>query len=398
MRNIAKRLKRMYLNSFFRQELQAFVHKGDIVLLCICLFITAFSCLILSSCTAAHSTSTARFLIIQGGAAVIGVVLYAMISSIDLEFLAEHRAALTMFNIALLLMLVPFGVDHNSGNKSWIALPGVPFDIQPAEICKIFYIIIMASVMSSHQNRLSSIPSVMHMGFHLALLAGVNMALSRDLGVTLIFVFLFAAMAYTGGVKLWWFLIGGGVVAAAWPVFWNRMTERQQQRILVVFDPTIDPQGQDARFHISRSLRSLTGGGLTGQGLFNGNRTQAGALQAQHTDFIFSAIGEELGYLGCLLVILMMAALIGRCIWVGLRSTDYMRRMVCFGAAAALIFQVFINVGMNLGVVPVIGLTLPLISYGGSSTVSIYAMLGLVSGVYARPAPRSHERYIQPPR
>lgn len=398
MRNTVKRLKRMYLNSFFRQELHAFVHKGDMVLLCMCLFITAFSCLILSSCTAGHKTSTARFLLIQGGAAVIGVMLYAMISSIDLEFLAEHRAALTMFNLTLLLLLVPFGVDHGSGNKSWIALPGVPFDIQPAEICKIFYIIIMASVMSSHQNRLSSIPSVMHMVFHLALLAGVNMVLSRDLGVTLIFAFLFAAMAFTGGVKLWWFLAGGGLVAAAWPILWERMTNRQQRRILVVFDPTIDPQGLDERFHIKQSLRSLTGGGLTGQGLFHGNRTQAGALQAQHTDFIFSAIGEELGYLGCLLVIIMLAALIGRCIWVGLRSTDYMRRAVCFGAAAALIFQVFINVGMNLGVVPVIGLTLPLISYGGSSTVSIYAMLGLVSGVYARPAPRSHERYIQPPR
>ncbi len=397
MRNAVKRLKRMYLNSLFRQELHAFIHKGDLVLLGICLLISAFSCLVLSSCTA-YRANTARFVIIQGAAAIIGVLLYAIVSSIDLEFMAEHRGALTMFNIAMLLMLIPFGVDYSSGNKSWVSIPGLPFDIQPAEICKIFYIVIMASVMSSHQNRLSSIPSVAHMGFHLALLAAVNLALSGDLGVTLIFVFVFAAMAFTGGVKLRWFLLGGGAVVAAWPILWNRMTERQQQRILVVFDSSIDPQGEDARYHISRSLRSLTGGSLTGQGLYHGNLTQAGALQAQHTDFIFSAIGEEMGFLGCLLVIIMLSVLIGRCIWVGLRSTDYMRRLVCFGAAAALIFQVFVNVGMNLGVVPVIGLTLPLISYGGSSTVSIYAMLGLVSGVYARPAPRSHERYIQPPR
>ena len=152
------------------------------------------------------------------------------------------------------------------------------------------------------------------------------------------------------------------------------------------------------RYHLKRSLLSLTGGGMTGQGLFNGNRTQAGALPAQHTDFIFSSIGEELGYVGCFLVLVMLFLIIARCIWVGCQSPDYMRRLVCFGVAAALIFQVCVNVGMCIGVLPVIGLTLPLISYGGSSVVTIYAMLGLVSGVYARPAPPSHERYIQPPR
>ena len=160
----------------------------------------------------------------------------------------------------------------------------------------------------------------------------------------------------------------------------------------------IDPLGTDVRYHLKRSLDTLTGGGVMGQGLFNGNRVQAGALPAQHTDFIFSAIGEEMGYIGCFLVLIMLFTLVGRCIWVGCQSPDYMRRMVCFGAASALIFQIFVNVGMCIGVVPVIGLTLPLISYGGSSMVTIYAMLGLVSGVYARPAPRSHERYIQPPR
>jgi rod shape determining protein RodA len=133
-----------------------------------------------------------------------------------------------------------------------------------------------------------------------------------------------------------------------------------------------------------------------GQGLFNGNRTQIGALPAQHTDYIFSAIGEEMGYIGCILTLLLLLAIIVRVIQVGSRSQNYLRRMVCFGAAMALIFQVCSNVGMCIGVTPVIGLTLPFISYGGSSIVSLYAMLGLVSGVYARPAPRSHELYVRP--
>jgi rod shape determining protein RodA len=100
---------------------------------------------------------------------------------------------------------------------------------------------------------------------------------------------------------------------------------------------------------------------------------------------------------GCALVVLALAAIIARCIWVGTRSQDYMRRLVCFGAASALIFQVTSNLGMCIGITPVIGLTLPFISYGGSSIVTLYTLLGLVSGVYARPAPTSMERYVQPP-
>ena len=141
----------------------------------------------------------------------------------------------------------------------------------------------------------------------------------------------------------------------------------------------------------------LTGGGVAGQGLFNGNRTLGGMLFAQHTDYIFAAIGEELGFVGCALVVIALLAIIARCIWVGTRSQDYMRRLVCFGAASALIFQVTSNIGMCIGVTPVIGLTLPFVSYGGSSLVSLYTMLGLVSGVYARPASTSSERYVQPP-
>ena len=169
-------------------------------------------------------------------------------------------------------------------------------------------------------------------------------------------------------------------------------------RIEVIFNPELDPLGTGPAYQTMLAQRSLTGGGLTGQGLFQGHRTQTpGALFAQHTDFIFAAIGEELGFLGCAFVLLLLFLIIFRCIWVGLRSQDTVRRLVCFGVASALIFQVLVNVGMCIGVAPVIGLTLPFISYGGSSIITLYAMLGLVSGIYARPSPISHERYIRPP-
>ena len=384
----------------FGRELRNFFRKGDMVLLIMCLAISAFSCLVISSVTGAEKFGgSLRYIIIHIAATGLGVLMFAIMSSIDLEFLSEHRMALVIINVSLLLLLIPFGTDNNSGNRSWLSFSFLPFDIQPAEICKIFYILINASIMASHQNNVSSWRSVIHMGTHLAIIAGLNMALSRDLGVTLIFVFIFLGMAFAGGVKLLWFAFAGGSLAVAWPFIWNYFLDsHQKKRILVLFDPSVDPQGTGVRYHSKLSIQSLTGGGMTGQGLFNGNRTQAGVLPAQHTDFIFSSIGEELGYLGCGLVIVMLLCLVARCVWVGVHSPDYMRRTVCYGAAAALMFQIIVNIGMCIGLIPVIGLTLPLISYGGSSIVTIYAMLGLVSGVHARPSPRSHERYIQPPR
>ena len=378
-------------------ELRNFFRKGDLVLLFLCLITSTFGCVIISSAT--NAVGFSRFLTVQIVAIVLGVIFFMMTSSLDVDFLSEHRSVLVGFSAFLLLLLIPFGTGENLGNRSWLDIPLIPVDIQPAEICKITYILITASVMNSHQNRISSPVSVFHMAFHLLFLFGLNVVLSRDLGVSLIYLGVFIGMAFSGGVSILWFLAAGGALVAAAPVLWNNfLDDYQKERIQMLFDPTVDPEGLGVRWHTNQSLLSLNGGGFSGQGLFNGNRTQTDSLNAQHTDFIFSAIGEEMGFVGCLLVIVLLLAIIIRCIYVGIRSQAYMRRMICFGAAAALIFQMCVNIGMCIGVAPVIGLTLPLISYGGSSTVSLYAMLGLVSGVYARPSPEVHERYIQPPR
>ena len=382
----------------FLQELRDFPKKCDWVLLLLCLVTAAFGLVVVTSATsAAKFEGNARYILIQLVGILLGVAAYAVMSSIDIEAMSERRNWLVVLNCTLLLMLIPFGTDAGTGNRSWLDFPLLPVNIQPAEICKITYIVIMASVMNSHQNSISTIPSVMHMVLHLGILVGLNMALSRDAGVSLIFVFIFIGMAFTGGVHLGWFALALTAIAVAIPVIWPMLGEYQQERILILIDPEFDAAGIGARYHYKINLLSLTGGGLTGQGLFNGIRTQGGNLFAQHTDYIFSSIGEELGFFGCLLVMALQFAIIARCIWVGMRCQDYIRRLVCYGAASALMFQLIINIGMCIGVMPVIGLTLPFISYGGSSLVTIFAMLGLVSGSYARPASRSHERYIRPP-
>lgn len=383
----------------FLDELKDFRYKGDWVLLILCLVTASFGLIVVASATnAPRFNGNLRYVLVQLVAIGLGVFMFMVVSSIDVDFISEHRMTLVMFDTFLLLLLIPFGTDRGSGNRSWLDFPLLPIDIQPAEICKITYILIMASVMSSHQQRVSSLTSVMHMVLHLALLVGLNMVLSRDAGVSLIFVFIFIGMAFAGGVSLWWFLAAIAGISVAVPVVFPLLDPYQKGRIMVLIDPTYDAQGIGARYHSKINLMSLTGGGLTGQGLFNGNRTQAGNLFAQQTDYIFSSIGEELGFLGCLAVMILEFAIIIRCIYVGIRCQDYMRRLICFGAASAMMFQVMINVGMCIGVMPVIGLTLPLVSYGGSSVVTIFAMLGLVSGAHARPQSLSHERYIQPPR
>ena len=384
----------------YLEELKDFSKKADWVLLIMCLITSGFGLVIIASATSAEKFgNNIRYIAFQSLAIVLGVIIFALISSIDMDFLQEHRNLMVAFNCFLLLMLIPFGTDNNTGNRSWLDFPLLPINIQPAEICKITYIIIMASVMSSHQNNLSKFTSVMHMLFHLGLLVGMNMVLSSDMGVSLIFVFIFIGMTFAGGVSLWWFALAIGGIAVLAPLAWQFVLgEYQRERILILIDPSYDAMGTGARYHSKINLQSLTGGGLTGQGLFNGNRTQGGFLFAQHTDYIFSSVGEELGFFGCVIIMLLELAIIGRCIYVGMKTPDYMRRVTCFGAASALMFQVLINTGMCIGIMPVIGLTLPLISYGPSSVVTIFGMLGLVSGAHARPQSLSHERYIQPPR
>ena len=251
--------------------------------------------------------------------------------------------------------------------------------------------------MSIYRNKISSLFSVAQMAALLILLTGLILVASDDAGVALPYVFIFIVMAYVGGVNLGWFLAAfAAAIAAAAPLLWGMMRSDQKLRIQMIFDPTIDPDGQTVRWHTMRSLRSLQGGGMTGQGLFHGSHTQAGGLTNQHTDFIFSAIGEELGMLGCLFVLLLLTAIVIRCVYVGVKSGSYMNRLICIGIASMLVFQIMVNVGMCMGVFPVIGLTLPFISYGGSSLVTMFAAVGIVSGIRMRPAPDSNARYIRP--
>lgn len=377
-----------------RRWVSDFFKKADIVLLLLCIVTTIFGIVCISSATAA--VGNRRYVSIQSAALVLGVIIYILLTFVDVDIVAERRELMLIFCILFIGILYFFGVEGETGNRSWLDIPLLPVNIQPAEICKIFFIIILAKTMSVSQNKLSSPLNIGKMALLTAFFFAYIVFVSSDAGVALIYVFIFFTMAFVGGVSIMWFLLGIGAIAVVAPVMVPLLPEYQYNRIMMFFDPSIDPTGRVVRWQTNMSLRAIQNGGIAGQGLFNGTMVKSNSLPAQHTDFILSAIAEELGLLGCIVVLLLLAAIVIRCIHVGVKSGNYMNRIICIGIAGMLLFQIIINVGMCVGLFPVIGLTLPFVSYGGSSIVTMFLAMGVVSGIHMRPAPDANARYIRP--
>ena len=372
-----------------------FLRKADMLLLSLCIAASVFGILMVSSASAHFASS--RFVLLQVVAVLLGIAIYVLLTLFDIDILAEQTRILFLFNIFFIGTLFFWGVQGNTGNRSWLEFSWLPFNVQPAEICKITFIIINAKLMSTYRTRISEPRVVILLLAHLLATVLVILAASDDMGVALIYVFVFLIMAYTAGVSKFWFLSGLGVIAVAAPVLWFVILRQDQKnRILALFDPAIDPAGEGVLWQTNLSLRSIRNGGITGMGLFHGALTQAGVNPQQHNDFIFSAVVEELGIIGAVLLLLLLFAIIARCIYVGVKSGNYMKKTLCIGIAAMLLFQITVNVGMCLGLLPVVGLTLPFISYGGSSIVATFFAVGIVSGVHMRPSPDHENKYIRP--
>lgn len=378
-----------------RERVFDIFRKGDMILLALCVVASLFGIVMIA--TAVAYDGGTRNIVIQTATLIVGVLIYLALTAFDIDILAGQRTMLFLLNALLILLLLVWGVEGASGNRSWLSFPFLPFNVQPAEICKITYIVILAKTMSVNQTRISSVRCVSQLTFHMLFIVGLIIVISSDTGVALIFIFIFLAMAFVGGVSGWWFLGGAGAVAVASPYLWEYVIrEDQKRRVLALIDPEIDPTGLNELWQTNMNLEALRNGGLSGQGLFNGSLTSGGSLPAQHTDSIFCAIGEQLGLIGCLAVLALLLAIVARIIYVGMKSPDYMNRLICIGIAAMFLFQILINIGVCLGLVPVIGLALPFFSYGGSSMLTTFMALGIVSGIKMRPAPDISAHYIRP--
>ncbi|MEG1404863.1 MAG: FtsW/RodA/SpoVE family cell cycle protein [Oscillospiraceae bacterium] len=373
--------------------LKDFTKRADMLLFTLCMICSIFGLVVISSATA--SFNSPRFMFVQIVALFIGIVLFVLFTIIDLDIIADKWGAIVVFEIIMmLLLLTPLGYADDTGNRAWLRF-GI-MGIQPAEVVKVAFIVVMAKHISYLKNykSLSSPLSVLQLALHLMFILGLLVAISKDMGSALVYLFIFIVMIFTAGLKFYWFIAGLAAAAAAAPFFWTHvLNQRYRDRILCPYDPTIDPSGFDIRWQSNQSKLALASGRLEGTGLYNGRQTQSGALPAKQTDFIFSVIGEELGMIACVIVILLLLAIIIRCMYVGIKSRNTMSMLVCFGVAGSLIFQTFENIGMCIGIAPVIGITLPFFSYGGSSMFSMLAAMGLVSGVKYRPKPERFRSY-----
>ena len=376
-----------------RELIRDILRQTDLVLLALCCTAGAYGILMIYSAT--RYMNDLHLVLVQTMAALLGIVLFFLVSMVDLNELMRKKGWLWLFLIGvifILLLKTPLGRADNTGNRAWLRFPFLPFMVQPSEIVKLTLILVLAwQLVWLEENRtLKKVPDVMFLGAHMMVLFGLYYVISSDMGSGLVFIFIFVCMCFVAGVAKRWFIAGGLTAAAAFYILWEKdvIKDYMKDRFIVVFDHSYQPL--NVGWHQTRSLMTLGSGKLTGMGLFHGLQTQSAessSLPNRHTDFIFAVIGEELGMVGCLLALALLAAIMLRCIYVARNAQNKLDGYVCVGVVGMLLFQVLANVGMCLFVMPVIGLTLPFFSYGGSSTVVLFTAMGLVSGAHSRSRP-----------
>ncbi|WP_084773978.1 rod shape-determining protein RodA [Nonomuraea candida] len=301
----------------------------------------------------------------------------AVMTAITLSGHGALRAWTTPAYLAGLLglaaVLTPLGTTAN-GAQSWLSLGGL--DVQPSEPAKVALVLMLAAVLAD---------GARGRGFALALAVAALplglIMLQPDLGTAMIMVVTAGGMLVVAGLRGRWIalLAGAGVAAAAAAWFLGLLRPHQMQRLLTFADPMADPQG--AGYNATQALVTVGSGGLFGRGLFRGDQTGGRFVPEQHTDFVFTVAGEELGFAGAALILVLLWALLRRALRVADGAVTPFGRLAAAGIACWLAAQTFVNVGMVLGLAPIVGVPLPFVSYGGSSTVACLAAVGVLMSV-----------------
>ncbi len=363
--------------------IKIFFERADIFLLAMCTISSIYGVFMVRRAVNAMAGSVflsnpTKYVIVQVFSVFIGIAFFVAMTVIDSDLLGEQWRALCIINVGLIIALVIFGADDGTGNKAWIRFAGI--GVQPSEVIKILYIIVSAKQMTylKEYKDINSLFSVAQMAGHFALVFGMIVVVSADLGSASILLFVFLVMFFCLGVKLYWFALGGAAVAAVIPVLWTYfLKDYQKKRLLSPYDPSIDPDGWGISWQTTQSKLTLASGRMTG---VDAEHTRT-VFTGKHTDFIFSTTGETLGMIGCIVIIILLIIIILHIAKIGLSCGRTYDMLICMGIAGAMASQMFINIGMCIGITPVIGITLPFFSYGGSSMVTMYAAAGIVSGV-----------------
>ncbi len=309
----------------------------------------------------------------------IAIVAYALATVFDYRWLRTLTWPIYGVNLLLLAATLVLG-DSDTASARWIGVLG--FQFQFSELAKILMILVLARYLADREQKLDSLTSILGACLVMAP-PWILVMLQPDLGTSLVLVAILGGMLFMAGASLRW-LVGLAVAGlAALPFVWTYVLhDYQRERLTSFLDPAKDPLG--AGFQLLVAQKAVSSGGLLGAGLTNGAQNQSDLLPVQTTDFVFAIVAEELGFIGCVVVLLLFAALIWRVLAIAWRSRDPFGLMVGAGIASMVLFQLTVNIGMVLGIMPITGIPLPFITHGGSSLVSMAIGLGVLQSIAIR--------------
>lgn len=310
--------------------------------------------------------------------ALLGLIVYAVCAALDYHVLLALHKWIYAGVIGMLLFTMVTG-QARFGAQSWLSLER--FGVQPSELCKVLMIVVLARRLDASEHNLERIWPFLLSGA-LVIVPVALIYVQPDFGIAAVLFFTWAGMVVLSGVRWRHLLLMGGAALASIPLLWANMKDYQRLRVIEFLNPGSDPTGSS--YNITQALIGIGSGGWWGKGWLRGSQSQLHFLRVRHTDFIFSVLAEEFGFIGAILLLMLFAVLILRILRVASSAPDPAGRLLAIGVAAMLFVQTFINVGMNAQLVPVTGLTLPLISYGGSSLTTTLMALGIVQSVAVR--------------
>ncbi len=368
----------MAINKHTNVDKQNILKNFDFVLLFLSLTAAIFGIIMITSAT----SSPTKYVLVQSAALVLGLVAVFLIMIVDYEYLAKMSKYLFGISIVfLVLVLIPGVGTKENGARSWFRIGGA-VSIQPAEFVKLFFVITFAKHISTTGMLLNRPKNIVLLSLHLLGIVALILV-QPDFGTAVVFLCMAFVMLFVAGLA-WKYIAGlAGIMAVATPLGWFFvLQDYQKSRILTLFNPEMDPMGSG--YHVVHSKITVGSGQLFGTGLFEGASQYYNYLPERHTDFIFSVICEELGFIGALAVIGLLVAIIVRCVQVGLNARNDLGKYICMGVAAMFAFHLIENVGMCIGLMPVTGIPLPFFSYGGSSMLTNFIAIGLVMNVKYR--------------
>lgn len=367
--------------------LKDFISGTDKLLLGLCTVMSSVGVLMVYSATRrtltedAFISRDARTMII---AVVLGIVAALIISLIDYEAVARLWPLIAIVCVGLMVSLFFIGdaPEGRSDAISWIKIGS--FYFQPSELLKIGFMITFSVHLDYIKHDINKFKNVILLGLH-AFTAVALVILTGDLGSALVFMVMTIGMLFSAGLYLRYFLFGAGAVALVAPILWFEFfSDFQKQRFLAIYSPSslTEATYDEVIFQQQQGVNAIGSGKILGQGLFEGTYTQNGLVPESRNDMIFTVVGEELGLVGTVCVLLLLLFIIIKIVYVGKNAVSFTGKSICVAVAVMIAAHVVINIGMCLMLLPVIGITLPFMSAGGSSNLCIYIAVGMILSIY----------------